>query len=334
MLPQRFESADWMVRLRHRPSGYRALAAVLAFGACSFLPASANAQQLSRTLGVSADNDFFNFWIPPRQRSDDNYSHGMRLAWNPSAVPKLERTVLCSSGDACGWKLEIGQEMYTPTVDTPVPLPGQRPYAGWLYGRIAVGSGNDRTFRNIGITAGVTGPASLAETVQESFHKQFGFRRPLGWKYQLATEPAFAITAGQSWRIAPKDAAHFVDFVPVGSVSLGTLRTSASAAGRILVGTNLEHPWMAARSRSRLALQLFLGGKIEAVAHDLFLDGNTFERSIHVDAKWNRSEWERGFRIGIGRVTMEYGVTTQSREYTTGPPGHTYSSLGLSWALN
>jgi len=230
--------------------------------------------------------------------------------------------------------LKVGQQMYTPTIDAPRPLPGQRPYAGWLYGRVVVRAGNNRSTRSVGITAGVTGPASLAEPVQEAFHKQFGFRRPLGWMYQLKTEPAFAITADQSWRIAPKPLARFVDVVPVGAVSLGTLRTSASAAARLRLGTNLEHPWIARGSRDRVALQIFLGGKMEAVAHDLFLDGNTFENSVHVDSKWNQSAWERGTRIGVRRLTIEYRVVTQSREYSAGPVSHTYSSLGISWALN
>lgn len=258
----------------------------------------------------------------------------MRIAWSPSSVPSVGRTIVCRKGAPCGLMLEMGQEMYTPTIDAPRPLAGQRPYAGWLYGRIVVRAGNDRSARSAGVTAGVTGPASFAESVQESFHKQFGFRRPLGWKYQLATEPAFAITADQSWRIAPKSLARFVDIVPVGAVSLGTLRTSASAAARLRLGTSLDHPWIAERPQNRLAVQLFLGGRMEAVAHDLFLDGNTFKTSVHVDAKWNRSSWERGIRIGFGRGRVEYGVVTRDREYTTGPLSHTYSSLGVNWALN
>lgn len=321
-------------RLRLRPNGDNVLAVVLALFAYALLSATAGGQQLTRTIHASADNDYFNFWIPPLERSDDNYTHGMRIAWNPSIVPNVGRSIACRNGSACGLMLEVGQEMYTPTVDSPTPLPGQRPYAGWLYGRIVVRAATERAAHSLAMTAGVTGPAANAEYVQQAFHKQFGFRRPLGWKYQLANEPAFSIAADQSWRIAPEPVARFVDIIPVAAVSVGTLRTSLSAAARLRLGTSLEHPWLASRSHRRLAVQVFLGGRVEAVAHDLFLDGNTFENSVRVDSKWKRSEWERGLRIGIGRGTMEYGVVTQSREYTMGPPSHTYSSLGVAWALN
>lgn len=293
----------------------------------------AQAQQLARTVRFSVDNDFFDFWIPTHGRADNDYSQGMRVSWDDSGVPSKGKRLVCGNRSACGLNFEVGQEMYTPDIDSPTPVPGERPYAGWLYGRAAIRTADEGMERSIGLTAGVTGPPSLGERVQVAFHHTFGFRQPMGWKYQLATEPAFALEAEQSWRVAPEAVARFADFVPSVGVTVGTLRTAAKAGGRLRFGFGLDHPWLATRSRNPVTLQVFVGGHVEGVARDLFLDGNTFQNSVHVDGETFRSEWERGVRIGARRLTLEYAVVSQSREYRTGPAAHTYATLAVEWTM-
>ncbi|HZK79341.1 MAG TPA: lipid A-modifier LpxR family protein, partial [Gemmatimonadaceae bacterium] len=182
--------------------------------------------------------------------------------------------------------------------------------------------------------AGFTGTPSLGQPVQVGFHHIFGFKRPLGWKNQLATEAAFALKAEQFWRVAPDRIARFADVVPVVGVSIGTLRTAAKAGGRVRLGNRLDHPWLALRSRNGVTVQGFVGGHVEGVARDLFLDGNTFRNSLRVDGEPLRAEWERGIHIGVRRLAVEYAVVTQGREYRTGPLSHTYATLAVEWTMN
>ena len=290
-----------------------------------------DAQQLAKAIRISDDNEYFNFWIPPIDRPDNNYTQGLRVSWPASSVPSFGRTIVCRRVAACGLNIEVGQEMYTPTFDSPAPEPGARPYAGFLYGRFAFRAAERHSSRALTLVVGLTGEPSLAETAQILFHRYFGFRHPQGWKYQLGAEPAFALSAEQAWRIAPGAAGRFVDFVPTVEVLAGTLRTSARAGGRIRIGSNLDHPWLASTVNRHVVVQGFVGGRVERVAHDLFLDGSTFEKSVSVDGEPVRSLWERGFRIGAGRAAFEYSVVSQSREYRTGPAEHTYSSLSVIW---
>lgn len=292
-----------------------------------------DAQQLAKAVRISDDNEYFNFWIPPIDRPDNNYTQGLKVSWPSSSVPSFGRKAVCRKVAACGLNIEIGQEMYTPTFDSPTPEPGARPYAGFLYGRFALRAAERHSSRALTLVVGLTGEPSLAEPAQILFHRYFGFRRPQGWKYQLGAEPAFAVSAEQSWRLAPAADGRFVDFVPTIEVSAGTLRTSARAGGRVRIGTNLDHPWLASAGNRRVALQGFVGGRVERVARDLFLDGSTFEKSVSVDGEPVRSIWERGFRFGVGRAAFEYSVVSQSREYRTGPLEHTYSSLSLIWMM-
>ena len=287
-------------------------------------------QALQRSARLSIDNDYFDLWLPTLERPDDNYTHGARFAWDITSVPGFARKTMCGRLP-CGLTLEIGQQIYTPTVDNAFPLPGERPYAGWLYGSARVRSGTAKSLRSFGLTIGTTGPQSLAEDAQVKFHKRFGFRRPLGWEYQLATERAFALSGAQSWRIA-SPATSFVDFIPTVSANLGTVRTSAMTAGRLRVGPKLSHPWLAEKNRT-LSIAAFVGGHVEAVARDLFLNGNTFKESVRVDGKPIRTETNAGAAVTIGRLGLEYEVVRQGREYRHGPSSHAYGSMTFRWRL-
>lgn len=295
----------------------------------------AAAQALARTVHIVADNDYFTFWRAPHRRADDNYTQGARVTWDAAGTPGIVRRLVCPHGRSCGTAFEFGQEMYTPTLDAPMPIPGERPYAGWLYGRATVVGGTARTRRSLGVTLGVTGRPSLAAQTQEAFHRLVpGFRRPLGWAHQLATEPAFALRAEQTWRIAPPGpGGRVADVVTTADAAIGTLRTAAGAQGRARLGAGLAHPWLAPAAPGRWSVYLFAGARGEAIARDLFLDGSTFRSSPRVTRAMLVSEWERGVGARIARLTTEYRAVSRGREYRTGPREHTYGAMTLSWAI-
>ena len=306
-------------------------AACIAIAGVTYAPPAA-AQQLERSVRLTVDNDAFNFWVPPRQRPDDNYTHGARVAWDVSWTPRFANGWICARDARCGGTLEVGQEIYTPTVDALVPVPGDRPYAGWLYARAEVRGARARTRRSLDLTAGITGPPSLAGATQRTLHKLVpDFRQPLGWTHQLPTEIAFSVRARQSWRIAPSGpAGRVVDLVPTLTASVGTLRTAAGAGVRARGGVRLDHPWLAS-GPSNVALYGFAGVRGELVARDLFLDGTLFRRSIRVRHVPFLGEWEGGVGVRVRRMRLEYRVVTRSREYHLGPRTRTNGSFALSW---
>ena len=306
----------------------------LMLAAVVLLPAAGDAQELSRTLRLSVDNDSFNFWQPPRQRSDQNYTHGMRLTWDIVRVPKPGRAVVCRDGQACGATLELGQEIYTPTRDSFVHVAGERPYAGWLYGRLDVRGGTNRRLRTIGLTVGVTGPGSLAEAAQKALHRAVeSFKDPVGWGDQLPTELSFAGLVSQSdYMPLPGRAGRYVDAVPTMSASAGTWRTSVSAGARARVGTQLPHPWLT-EARPTIGAYGFAGVRGEVVARDLFLDGTLFRKSVSTDHRPLVGEVEAGGGLLLGALTCEYRVVRRSPQYDASPPSHTFSSINLTWRL-
>jgi hypothetical protein len=244
-----------------------------------------SAQQLARSVRVTADNDYFAFWIPPDSRPDHDYTQGPRITWQIERGPAFARRLLCAEHKACGFAYELGQEIYTPEFDSVEVLPGQRPYAGWLYLQTSAISATQRSRRIFTTTLGVTGRASLAAQTQSAFHRLVPkFRRPLGWERQLPAEPDAAFKASAEWFVSAPGTAHrWADVVSSASGVVGTLRTAMGAGARARMGLGLTHPWLSEARAHPWEGYVFIGAHGELVDRDLFLDGATFRTSERVD---------------------------------------------------
>ena len=122
-------------------------------------------------MRLSIENDLIavrGVGAPP----DYDYTHGTRVAAAWAGAPAWVRRATgrrpaCRDAAArqlgcVATALEVGQEIYTPRRDAPRPVPGERPYAGWLYASAAVRTVSPGRVRAAGIEVGVTGAPSLA----------------------------------------------------------------------------------------------------------------------------------------------------------------------------
>lgn len=322
-----------MMKCEAMPPRALRIALCLTVAAVTAISRPVEAQELARTVRITLDNDFLNVWEPPRERADHNYTHGLRLTWDLARTPEFARRLVCRSGP-CGTTLEVGQEIYTSTLDWFWHVEGERPYAGWLYGRAAVRGGDRGTLRRLGMTIGITGPPSLGEKAHTAVHETFAdFKPRVGWVDQLPTEIAFSALASHSWHLTPGGAAaRIVDVVPTVSGTLGTLRTSGAAGVRARLGAPLAHPWLA-DIRSGVAPYAFAGLRGEAVARDMFLDGTLFSDSPRTDHRPVFGEVEAGLGVRMGRTTLEFRMVRRTRQYAASPSLVTYSSLALAYRV-
>ena len=114
-------------------------------------PSTLAAQQL-QAFAIQEDNGQLDFWLPPPRRPDTELTNSAALLldfdgaplwkWLYPSVPSC--TASAAPGQRCSTtEFRLGQDIYTPasSIRSPNPLPGQRPYAGWLYlsgaGRVA-----------------------------------------------------------------------------------------------------------------------------------------------------------------------------------------------------
>ncbi|MGH7583435.1 MAG: lipid A deacylase LpxR family protein [Gemmatimonadales bacterium] len=313
------------------------------FLAAGAIAAPAQAPQ-PLAFAIREDNDYFNLWQRRRDRPDDEYTQGLQLSIAWSRRPLLRMPGILD-GSACArdgdprvrcvrLDAAIGQQMYTPDVDSPQLLPGQRPYAGWLYVAVGETSESVRDFDRLDATVGVTGPPSLAESTQGVWHEWFGFRRPLGWSGQLPFETDFAVTWTHARELLPNGSrgASVAHLAPYGAVELGTLRTALDLGARIAIGFHPPATWPGDRQPAgggRFGVYLTAAAGGSGVVRNLFLDGDTFRPSGLVRKNFLVGSASLGIGISAGRVRLEATAVTMSREYPTQPAPHTYTSLSV-----
>jgi hypothetical protein len=133
--------------------------------------AAAQTPDAGRSFRLAIENDLIALrgaGAPP----DYDYTHGTRIAaaWvgAPAWVrrlaggkPPCHRPVARERGCVAA-ALEVGQEIYTPRRDSPLPIAGERPYAGWLYASAAARVISAGRLRTVRVMFGVTGKPSLA----------------------------------------------------------------------------------------------------------------------------------------------------------------------------
>ncbi len=314
-----------------------AMAAVLSAGVNAPLPGQ-------RTTRVDLDNDSFNFWQPPNQRADREYSQGTRinLLW-PTTNPVVRRLLggaqECDGGasarDCRLLSVALVQAIFTPTLDLRYRTLDERPFAGWLGVELGAQRDRERSLRSYSLTLGVTGPASLAEPAQKAVHRNFGFRRPVGWDRQLPTEVAVAATyrgARALGRREPAASGFRLHVAPVWSARLGTVATDASLGLHLTAGLRPPLPWHAPNHRGdRWGVFGRAGATQSAVLRNLFLDGSTFNtQSLRVVRNVWLSELELGAGLRSPIGLLEWRLHSRGKEYLLQPKSHAYSTVSYS----
>jgi hypothetical protein len=225
--------------------------------------------------------------------------------------------------------------MYTPSASiwTARPVPGQRPYAGWLYlsgtGRVASPVVSDA----VTVEVGVTGVPSLAEQVQTSWHALIHYPPALGWSHQIPFQIGALVTAEHQREVlqARIDGTPVVSFVPAVSVSLGNVLTGASAGAEARLGYGVSTPWSTASGAWSRPFEVYglAGIRENLVITELFLDQETTSPDWRVEKVPFVTQYELGGGVRFHALRLEFRGVTRSREYLTGPPQRSYGLLTL-----
>ncbi len=303
--------------------------------------APASAQHVVPT-GVVIDNDHFAYWLPPADRPDREYTHGLRISYSLDPQPSLSRVVAPNASPCDGYEsphqpcttvgLHLRQQIFTPTPWKPEP--GERPYAGWLAAGLDVDIASEWQRGTYGLEIGVTGRPSLAEAMQTRVHRWMGHGDPVGWEEQIAFEPAFTVHATRGvllMRTTPEFPVG-INLAASGGAAAGTARTGLHAGAEARAGIRPPHPWKQRTARGAPAWTLYgiAAVRQDLVLRNLMLDGNTFRASNKVDKF--PLVWERVLGVGLRyrRFGVEYRAVTSGREYATQAAAHRYGSFAVS----
>jgi hypothetical protein len=303
---------------------------------------------------VRLDNDAYNFWTHPAERTDEEYTNGVEFSFETLRGTAWGRHLGGGAAD-CGadtsrtgrcltTTVAIGQDMYTPNLlRAPHTIPDwedERPYAGWLYVSGTGRSLSRRSMRAAHLALGVTGKPALGQVSQTVAHwiNAKYTTRATGWETQVGFQPGVQL-AYQHAILAARGTVGskaFLDVVPTMSAVAGTVRTSADAGARLRLGYNLSHPWdpRAWPGRSPLEYFVTVAGRAEYVARDFSLDGSLLDDARHVERVPEVREYSAGIGVRVRRLRFHWEASTRSRQYRTGPPHHTFSTMSASWEFH
>ncbi|GAB2794906.1 lipid A deacylase LpxR family protein [Halomonas shantousis] len=308
------------------------------------LAAPASAEGL---LSLKAENDVF------ASSDDGHYTNGIELIWSfePSGDHWTRRMASLLPGwsasglDSVAYR--FGQQIYTPNdISTPRLIEDDRPYAGLLLGGVSlfddVQHAGWRQASSVHLDVGVVGPASGGEKVQRNFHHLIGSEKPRGWDNQLENEPILNLAYKRHWWRQDRLAGLELEYGPSLGFSLGNLYTYASSGLGLRFGQGLDRsfgiPAVAPAHGGRTYFQAGQGfgwyafANLEGryMAHNLLLDGNTFEDSHSVD----RREWVGDAQVGVALTwdqwQLAYTTVWRTHEFETQREHDQFGSLTLS----
>lgn len=332
------------------------LTGAAAFCAAAFCVSAAAAEPedgLSGTWSLQVENDRI-------VATDRHYTNGLRLSWVSDKTtdgPKWVRDALYFLYPLADMRagrvgFALGQNIYTPEdTDAVALVRDDRPYAGWLYGAVSLHAETTRNktgdpldvLDSVELNFGVVGPLAFGEEVQNQWHDLIGVSRANGWDNQLENEPALALFFERKWRPAPLSVGGLeADVIPHVGGSLGNVFTLANVGATVRLGQAL---WVdygpphirpslsglpAVETNGDFAWYLFAGAEGRIVAHNIFLDGNTFADSHDVSKKTLVGSLQAGVSLVYGGVNLSYSTIYLSREFDGQSEADIYGTLSIS----
>lgn len=235
----------------------------------------------------------------------------------------------------------FGQQIYTPAnISIATPQPNDRPWAGWLYGSAFFSRASETELTTFGVTLGLVGPGSGAEDVQKFIHNNLtDSPDPKGWDNQLDNEPGIILAYQKTWRIGNGDVGSFGwDVLPNAGAAVGNVYVQASGGAMFRFGWNLPNTFGTGGIRPGTAptlapdilplqdpegwrFYMFGGGQMLAIAHNIFLDGNTFKDSASISKKPIVGVMQLGATLAYDNWRFSYTQRYMSEEFRNQPSG-------------
>ena len=245
----------------------------------------------------------------------------------------------------------VGQNIYTPAeISIAEPQPGDRPWAGWLYGEVSIVSETPGRHDTAALSLGVVGPWSGAEFTQKHWHQIIRTTDPKGWDNQIDNEPALNLTLDREWRFLFNTASSGfnTELTPHVGAALGNVFTYAAVGTTVRVGSALSDdfggpprirpslPGAAYFKPSKACGPFFCGWyafaglEARAVARNIFLDGNTFGGGPSVEKKPLVGDLQVGTALLFPRYRVTYTVVFRSKEFEGQDRGDIFGAVSLT----
>jgi hypothetical protein len=312
---------------------------------CTMITASAFGQSQKGTFSILIENDKFT-------GTDRHYTNGILLSYlsgkddvpdwlHPATkwLPGISEEAALRTGYV------FGQSIFTPDdTDTREFIPDQRPYAGWLYGGIALIAETEDRLDTWELDLGIVGPSAQAEEVQNGFHQLIGVNEAKGWANQIDDEFGYAFVYERKWRNLweYRLTGYGVDIIPHMGGSIGNVGTFLNVGATLRLGNDLTNDFGAPRIRPSLpgsnfflpkdefGWYLFAGVDGRAVAYNIFLDKNPPTGELEIDKNTFVGDLQAGLVMNILGTRLAYSYVYRTKEYDQQDEPDHFGSISLS----
>ncbi len=329
-------------------------------------PAGDDEARRSDTLSLYLENDLFGF-----DNKDRYYTHGTKLSWisrdlsdsgEASSLPLRVRWILDRVPLINGPEIRrsvsfsLGQNIYTPEDKERSDLiPDDRPYAGVTYLGLGFHGISGRRMDTIEVDVGIVGRHSYAEDCQKVIHDWIGSVDPKGWEHQLKDEPILNLFFERKWRLLKAREAGGLGFDCISHMgcAAGNAYTGVNLGGQIRFGWNVPNDFGTYlirpgsdssapeddgdprffRPLHRVGVHVFLAVDGNAVARNIFLDGNTFRESHSVDKKPFVAQCTGGIGVILHRFKITYSYVYRTKEFETQKEGQQFGAITVSYTF-
>lgn len=264
---------------------------------------------------IAWDNDVF-------LGRDRDYTQGLTLG---------RETGFEQDGVWTSVRWSVGQALYTPAERRDVLIPGERPFAGWVYLSRARSDEGARWAREETTTLGWVGPSAAGRQTQNAIHGALGMERFEGWHRQLRDEPTLS-WEGRERRALALSRQGRADLWADGHVLLGTHDRSIGLALTGRWGPRVPSDSGPRSTKPGRSNYGFASVDLQAVGRSLPLSGNRWShRAPSVDERVGVVDASLGWVWATDRHRFSAVAHVGSRRYADQPAAPRY--LGLEWAV-
>ena len=287
-------------------------------------------------VSVVVENDAFG------GGTDKNYTSGVRINFTnvnatfPDIAYKIDKLIpTFEINKTSSIYYSLGQSIYTPRdITKSAANPDDRPWGAFLYGSLGMATLTGNHTDEVEATLGVVGPMALGEAAQKFVHKHLtSSPAPQGWSHQLKDEPGIMLAWQRGWPMMASGRVrdNFWSFKPYFGATVGNIRTYGDIGLTIRLSP-FDSKWQDMPVRVSPAMpgtgiyeipshkwswDLFSGIEGRAVAHDIFLDGNTFADSYSVVKKAFVADATAGVAVTYNKTRISYTVVYRTKEFIT-----------------
>jgi len=326
---------------------FRLFTAAVALVAVAEL-SSARADELTPDHGAIYTLQDENASISSSVPTDRYYVNGLRFSYTsgegdlPAFAQQIGHTLWGDGSQRISF--EVGQLIFTPNNTHNLHPIGDEPYAGVLLAGVSLLQDHNDTRNILSLQAGLVGPGAGGKEVQNGFHSIIGQGANPWCCNQIQNEPVFELTGERVWRVGLGNVGGMeTDVLPNLTVGVGNLRDYALSGAVFRIGQGLASDFGVSRVRpgmtggdaytpiKQLNWYLFGGFDGQLVAHDITLDGNTFESGPSAPRNWFVGELELGGAVMINNWRLSYTQVFETHTFRGEQGGlHQFGSIALS----